>query len=278
VGLFTNSVSIISEAVHSFTDLLAAIIAFFSVRESSQPPDMEHQYGHGKFEELSGFLEGALILLAAGYIIYESIEKLLSGKIDFIDSYAGIIVMGLSVVLNIFVSKYLFKVAKSTDSIALLADAEHLKTDVLTSAGVLVGLVLIKFTGIKILDPIVAILVAFMIIQAGIGLCSASVKNLLDASLSGEDIEKINEILLGYLNKIFAYNRLKTRKSGPEKHIEFTLILPKSLSLQESHDLCDQIEAAIQDNIPRSTITIHTEPCNDECNNCNINNCNSETN
>ena len=276
VGLFTNSVSIISEAVHSLMDLLAAIIAFFSVKKSAEPADEDHQYGHGKYEDVSGFAEGALIIIAAIYIIYESVEKLSSGKIDYIDSVAGIAVMALSVIINICVSKNLFKVAKETDSMALLADAEHLRTDVMTSAGVLVGLILIKFTGIKILDPIVAILVAFLIIKAGFELCSTSLNNLLDSSLPEEDIEKIKTVLTEYsLDKITSYNKLKTRKSGAEKLIEFTLIMPKDLHLNESHSLCDSIEADLKKNISNAFITIHTEPCDSECFACNLKHCDS---
>jgi cation diffusion facilitator family transporter len=276
VGLFTNSVSIISEAVHSFMDLLAAVIAFFSVKKSAEPADDDHQYGHGKYEDVSGFAEGALILIAAFYIIYESIEKIYGGKIDYIDSIAGIAVMALSVIVNIFVSKNLAKVAKETDSMALLADAEHLKTDVLTSAGVLLGLILIKLTGIKILDPVVAIFVAFLIIKAGFELCSISLKNLLDSSLPEEDIEKIQSILTDYsVDKIISYEHLKTRKSGAEKLIEFTLIMPKDQHLADSHCLCDAIEADLKKNISRAFITIHTEPCDSECAVCNLKNCDS---
>lgn len=275
VGLFTNSVSIISEAVHSLMDLLAAVIAFFSVKKSSEPPDADHQYGHGKYEEISGFAEGFLILVAAGYIIYESIEKLLGGKIDYIDSFAGIVVMALSVSVNIFVSRNLFKVAKETDSIALLADAEHLRTDVLTSLGVLVGLVFIKFTGLKILDPVVAILVAFLITKAGLELCVSSMKNLLDSSLPEENIQTIRSVLAKHSSdKIIAYHNLKTRKSGAEKLIEFTLIMPKDMHLEDSHKLCDSIEEDLKENISNVFITIHTEPCDNSCPNC-VLECNS---
>lgn len=275
VGLFTNSVSVISEAVHSLMDLLAAVIAFFSVKKSAAPPDEDHQYGHGKYEEISGFAEGVLILIAAGYIIYESVEKLLSGKIDYINSALGIVVMTLSVIINIFVSRNLFKVARETDSIALLADAEHLRTDVLTSAGVLAGLVLIKITGLKILDPIVAILVAFLIIKAGLGLCISSMKNLLDSSLPEEYIKTIQNVLTKYTaDEIITYSNLKTRKSGAEKLIEFTLIMPKDMHLEDSHRLCDLIEADLKENISNVLITIHTEPCDSECVACVLKSCN----
>jgi cation diffusion facilitator family transporter len=274
VGLFTNSVSIISEAIHSLMDLLAAIIAFFSVKKSSEPADEDHQYGHGKYEEVSGFAEGVLILIAAGFIIYESVEKLSGDKIDYIDSVAGIAVMALSVIINIFVSRNLFKIAKETDSIALLADAEHLRTDVLTSAGVLAGLVLIKLTGLKILDPVVAILVALLIIKAGLELCIASMKNLLDSSLPDEEIKIIKEVLTEYsFDKIITYGNLKTRKSGAEKLIEFTLTMPGELTLEEAHKICDQIENDLKTEIPKTFITIHTEPCNSNCIECNLKQC-----
>lgn len=264
VGLFTNSISIISEAVHSFMDLLAALIAFVSVKKASEPADEDHQYGHGKFEEASGFAEGALIIVAAAFIIHESFDKLLSGYIDYIDSHAGIIVMALSIIINIIVSRNLFKVAKETDSMALFADAEHLHTDILTSAGVLIGLVLIKFTGLKILDPLVAILVAILIIKTGVELCLSSMKNLLDFSLPEEDMEIIKGVLAEYVNgKIISYNNLKTRKSGSEKLIEFTLIMNGALTLKEVHQVCDHIEDDLQSKISNTFITIHTEPFSD---------------
>lgn len=273
VGLFTNSVSIISEAVHSLMDLLAAVIACFSVKMSAEPADKDHPYGHGKFEDFSGLTEGALILLAAGFIIYESVEKLLSGKIDYIDSIAGIAVMAISVIINIFVSRNLFKVAKETDSMALLADAEHLKTDVLTSGGVLAGLILIKLTGLKMLDPIAAILVAVLILKAGLELCITSAKTLLDSSLPERELETIKFVLSEYLTcKIISYKDLKTRKAGAERLIEFTLIMPRDLHLEDSHSFCDAIEVDLKRNIPNAYITIHTEPCDGECTTCKLEN------
>lgn len=272
-GIVTNSISIISEAVHSFADLLAAIIAFFSVRKSSIPPDSDHQFGHGKYEDFSGFIEGALIVLAGGYIVYESVEKILSKNVELIDTTAGIIVMLLSVVINIAVSRHLFKVAKKSDSIALLADAEHLSTDVITSAGVLVGLILIKITGIKVLDPIVAILVALFIFRVGIDLCIQSVKNLLDNSLPETDINKVMETVNKYIpGEIIEIKNFKSRKSGPAKFIELILVIPKIVTLEASHRLCDKVEEDLKTNITNANIVIHIEPCNGECAGCAIEN------
>lgn len=271
VGLITNSISIISEAVHSFTDLLAAIIAFFSIKQSSNPPDSDHQFGHGKYEDFSGFIEGGLILAAAGYIIYEAIEKIINNKYDYIDTTAGIVVMFISVVANIIVSRRLFTVARKTDSMALLADAEHLRTDILTSAGVLVGLVLIKITNIEILDPIVAILVALIIIKAGLDLCFNSGKNLLDGSLPEDEQKIILDTLNNYIpNEVIEIKELKSRKSGADKLIELIIVIPKKLTIEAGHALCDRIEEDLKNNIKNSLITIHIEPCRCTCDNCKV--------
>ena len=271
VGLMTNSISIISEAVHSFMDLLAAIIAFFSVKQSANPPDRDHQFGHGKYEDFSGFIEGALILLAAGYIIFESVEKIINNKYDHINTTAGIVVMLISVIANIIVSRHLFNVARKTDSMALLADAEHLRTDVLTSAGVLAGLILIKITNIEILDPIVAILVALIIIKAGLNLCFNSGKNLLDGSLPEEEQKIIFDTVNTFIpGEVIEIKELKSRKSGADKLIELIIVIPKKLTIEAGHALCDRIEEDLKNNIKNSRITIHIEPCGCTCDNCKV--------
>jgi cation diffusion facilitator family transporter len=271
VGLFTNSISIISEAVHSFTDLLAAIIAFFSVKQSSNPPDSDHQFGHGKYEDFSGFIEGALILAAAGYIIFEAIEKIINNKYDHIDTTAGIVVMLISVIANIIVSQNLFNVARKTDSMALLADAEHLRTDVLTSVGVLIGLVLIKVTNIDLLDPVVAILVALIIIKAGLDLCFKSGENLLDGSLPQEEQKIILDTVNNYIpSEIIEIKELKSRKSGADKLIELIIVIPKKSTIEAGHALCDRIEEDLKNNIKNARITIHIEPCCCTCDNCKV--------
>jgi len=271
VGVITNSISIISEAVHSFTDLLASMIAFFSVKQASSPPDEEHQFGHGKYEDFSGFIEGALILAAAAYIIFEAIEKIINSQFDHINTTAGIVVMGISVAANIFVSKYLRYVADKTDSMALLADAEHLRTDVITSLGVLGGLVLIEITRIKILDPIVAILVALIIIKAGLKLCFASGKNLLDTSLPEKEQKLILDVVNKYIpSEIIEIKALKSRKSGAEKIIQFIIVIPKKMTIEAGHKLCDRVEEDLNSVIKNAHIIIHIEPCGCKCNNCKV--------
>ena len=269
VGILTHSISVISEAVHSLTDLFAALIAYFSIKESSNPPDKEHPFGHGKYEDLSGFIEGALIILAAGIIIHESVEKIIKNDFNHIDTTAGIVVMALSVIINILVSTHLFKIAHKTDSLALLADAEHLRTDVITSAGVLIGLILIKITSLQMLDPIVAILIALIIAKAGFKLCLAAGKNLLDTSLPEKDQKTILKVLEAYIpEEIVKVRELKTRKAGAEKLIELVIVIPKNKTIESGHNLCDRIEEDLKKNIENSSVIIHIEPCDCSCKKC----------
>lgn len=259
-GFMSGSVSIISEAIHSTMDLLAAIIAFFAVRVSDHPADERHPYGHGKYENVSGVIEALLIFVAAIWIIFEAIDKLINPKpAEFL--VIGMSVMFLSAVINFFVSRRLYKVAKETDSIALEADALHLKTDVYTSLGVGVGLLLIQLTGIHILDPIVAILVALMIMRESYHLLLKAFHPLLDTSLDLADLELISSKLE---QQSVSYHGLKTRISGNYKFVEFHMELPANMTLIESHHRCDLIEGVLQETLPHLTVTIHVEPIMDK--------------
>lgn len=262
-GLLSGSVSILSEAIHSMMDLIAAIIAFFSVKISSRPPDPEHPYGHGKFENVSGVVEGMLILVAAAWIIYEALQKFTHNEeIEYL--WLGIVVMGLSALVNTFVSRRLYRVARETDSIALEADALHLKTDVYTSAGVAIGILLIYITGLHILDPIIAIMVALLIVVEAFRLIRNAYTPLLDTSLPQEDIKIIESVLNKFIKNCFQYHQVRTRKSGSHKYLDFHLEVPEQLSVKEAHDLCDNIEAELKKKIRFLDINIHIEPCKDD--------------
>jgi cation diffusion facilitator family transporter len=256
VGFIAGSVSIISEAIHSAMDLVAAIIAYFSVRVSDRPADNEHPYGHGKFENVSGVIEAVLIFVAAIWIIFESIKKMLHPTA--VDSLSlGFIVMFISAAVNFFVSRKLYKVAKETDSIALEADALHLKTDVFTSAGVGVGLLLIWLTGYTFLDPVVAILVALFILRESYVLLKNAYTPLLDSSLAPEETSIIENFLK---EKSLEYHNLKTRKAGQYRFAELHLEMPQNLTLKEVHDICDEVEEELKNRIKNLDINIHVEP------------------
>ena len=179
VGLSMGSVSVLSEGVHSAVDLLAALIAFFSIRAAARPPDEEHQFGHGKIENVSGAIEALLIFGAAGLIIYEAADKIRTGT-ELESMELGIGIMAASGLVNFFVSRHLHRVARASDSVALEADAWHLTTDVYTSLGVMAGLVVVRITDLTVLDPIIAILVALLIMRAAWRITRKSVGGLLD--------------------------------------------------------------------------------------------------
>nr|WP_315023022.1 cation diffusion facilitator family transporter [uncultured Aminipila sp.] len=257
-GLLSGSVSIISEAIHSSMDLIASIIALFSVSVSSKPADRQHPYGHGKIENISGVIEGLLIFIAAFLIIKESINKILNPS-EISGVSIGIVVMTIASISNLIVSRALYKVAKQEDSIALEADALHLKTDVYTSLGVAIGLLLIKVTGIAILDPIVAMLVALLIIKEAWKLCSDAFGPLLDTCLPEEDEKQIQEIINNFDN-VTECHSLRTRKSGHYKYIDLHLVVKGEISVAEAHGICDEIEKSIEEKIVNSSINIHVEP------------------
>jgi len=187
VGIMIGSVSVISEAIHSANDLLASFIALFAVKTSSKPPDEDHPYGHGKIENISGTIEALLIFLAAGMIVMEAVKKIKTGG-EILEPGWGMAVMGASVLLNFLVSQYLLTVGRKSNSVALEADGIHLRTDVFTSLGVFVGLVLIKVTGYHIIDPIIAVFVALLIIKAAYDLTRKAFMPLMDTCIDEETL------------------------------------------------------------------------------------------
>ena len=265
VGILSGSISILSEAIHSFMDLLAAIIAFFSVRISDTPADERHPYGHGKFENISGVIEAILIFIASGWIIIEAVRKMLyPHAIEKIG--LGIVVMTISAAVNFFVSRRLYKVAKSTDSIALEADALHLKVDVYTSLGVAAGLFLMLildyFTNsplVHYLDPVIAIVVALLILRESFILFKKAYAPLLDEALSEEEVERIKALIGRYCSETVNYHGLRTRKAGNYRYVDFHLNVPAVMSVKEAHDLCDAIEEEIKSTLGHTEVTIHVE-------------------
>jgi cation diffusion facilitator family transporter len=257
VGLISGSVSILSEAIHSSMDLIAAIIAYFSVRVSDNPPDTRHPYGHGKIENISGVIESLLIFIAAVWIIIEAMKKLLGEKIE-LDSIAfGSIVMFLSAIVNTFVSRRLYKVARATNSVALEADALHLKTDIFTSLGVAIGLGLIIVTGINWLDPVIAILVALFIITQAYQLLKKAFTPLLDTAWSNNEIEELKK-KLNSLN--VSYHDLRTRVAGNYRFVDIHIQIPEYVTVGNAHKYCDKIENELTTVYENLTVTIHVEP------------------
>jgi len=260
VGIAMGSVSVLSEGVHSGVDLLAALIAFFSIRAAARPADEDHQFGHGKIENFSGAIEALLIFLAAGLITYEAVGKIREGTgLESID--LGIGLMMFSAIVNFFVSRHLHRVARATDSVALEADAWHLTTDVYTSLGVVAGLVAVRVTGLTILDPIVAIGVAILILRAAWNITRKAVSDLLDTRLPSNEEAVIRASITEHLGDVVGFHKLRTRKAGSQRYVDLHLVLPRSATLEEAHALCDHLEDDIKSKLPEGLVTIHCEPC-----------------
>ena len=271
VGLAIGAVSVISEAIHSGVDLIASGIAYYSVRTSGIPADREHPFGHGKIENISGTVEAILIFLAAGWIIYEAAQKIVRPAPLEMASW-GAAVMLLSAVVNTFVSRKLFQVGKETDSVALIADGWHLRTDVYTSAGVMVALsviwaadLLAPQVDLHWVDPAAAIGVAMLIIKAAWDLTMQSARDLLDAQLPGDEIEWIESLILQRKPVVKGYHQLRTRKSGHFRFVEVHIKVDSGMTVEASHRITQEFAREIRERFPGASVTTHVEPCDGSC-------------
>jgi len=266
-AIITGSVSVLAGAINSVVDLLAALIAFFSLRVAVQPADEVHPFGHGKVENISAVAEAGLLFLAAAYIVYDAVKKLVGGvKLEALG--LGIGVMGASAVVNIVVSRHLLKVARQTDSLALEGDARHLTMDVLSSVGVMVGLVVVQMTGWEMIDPIMGMVVALLIVKTAWQLTWKSLGGLMDVRLPAEEEALIRRSIEEHLGELVGYHNLRTRKAGAERHIDLHLVMARSVSLEEAHRMSDHLEEDIEGKLPHSDLVIHIEPCEEACPNC----------
>jgi cation diffusion facilitator family transporter len=259
-GAITGSIAIITEAVHSLIDLVASVIAFFSVRKADEPADAEHPYGHEKVENLAAAIEGMLILVGAGVIVYEATHQLVQGaEVDRLG--VGIAVMAFSVFANLGVSSVLSRQARAHESQALEGDAAHLRTDAMTSAGVLFGLALVQITGDAAFDPITALVVAVAIVWAGFRILRRSSGVLVDEVLPSVEMDRIEEAIASARSAdVAGYHKLRARRAGSRRHIDLHVQYRSGTSLERAHELAHQMRASIEAEIPNSEVLIHAEP------------------
>jgi cation diffusion facilitator family transporter len=259
-GAITGSIAIITEAVHSLIDLVASVIAFFSVRKADEPADAEHPYGHEKVENLAAAIEGMLILVGAGVIVYEATRQLVDGaEVDRLG--VGIAVMAFSIFANLGVSTVLSRQAKAHESQALEGDAAHLRTDAMTSAGVLLGLALVQVTGNAAFDPITALIVAVAIVWAGFRILRRSSAVLVDETLPEAELDRIETaIATARTPEVAGYHKLRARRAGSRRHIDFHVQYRSGTSLERAHELAHQMRDSIEAEIPQAEVLIHAEP------------------
>jgi cation diffusion facilitator family transporter len=259
-GTVTGSVAILTEAVHSSIDLVASIVAFLSVRKADEPADESHRYGHEKIENLAAAIEGILILVGSAAIAFEAIRHLLNhGHVHTVG--IGIAVVAVSLAANLLVSLRLRRIARSTGSPALAGDAAHLGTDAFTSAAVLVGLVLVAFTGAQWIDPVVALTVALVVVSTGVRLLSQASRVLVDESLPAREVEEIRAAVQGFsADGVVGYHELRTRQAGSRRYVDLHIQFRSGTSLEDAHRVAHALEDAISDHLAGADVLIHLEP------------------
>ena len=261
-GAITGSIAILTEAIHSGIDLLASVIAFFSVRAADEPADREHPYGHEKVENMAAAIEGMLILVGAGIIIFEATKRLInSSEVEHLG--IGIAVIGFSAVANLCVSTFLYRRAKALNSPALEGDAAHLRTDAMTSGGVLLGLVLVEVTGEPAFDSIAALAVAAAIVYTGFNILIGSGRVLVDQAPPAAELDQIERAIASeraHHPEIAGYHKLRARGAGARRYIDLHLQFQSGTTLELAHQLAHQVREAIEAEVPRSEVLIHTEP------------------
>ena len=268
-SILTGSISIRADAIHSLIDLSGVIIGYIGIRISDKPPDEQHAFGHGKAENIASAIIAGLIFIAGGTIFFESIKRLISGgTVELVT--LGIYVTAAAIVINGVTSWYALKVARSTDSPALEATARDMLADVLSSCAVLVGLILVMVTGLTILDPIVALLVSLLIFRTAFLTIKRSLGDLIDVKLPADEEGIIRSCMLEHGGALVSFHKLRTRKSGSQRYIDLHIVMPKDATVEDAHRMCDHLEKDIGDRLRHANITLHVEPCDDECEQCSV--------
>lgn len=260
--LLTGSIGFLSDAMESGANILAAIFTLGALIVAARPPDTEHTFGHSKAEYLSSGAEGALILIAAVVIGVQAVERLFSPQ-PLEQVGLGVVISAVAALANFLVARVLMRAGKRHRSMALTADAHHLLTDVWTSLGVIVGVVLVSLTGRLWLDPVIGLVVAAQIVYTGLKLIRVAINGLLDASLPDDELAMVVGILQGYEPEGVAYHALRTRQAGAQRFVSFHLLVPGTWSVQRGHELLERIERDIRRKLEPVSIISHLEPRED---------------
>jgi cation diffusion facilitator family transporter len=269
VSIISRSISISAQAADSLLDIFSIGITFIALKKSAAPADEEHPFGHGKAEGLAAMIQAALVLGAGFFIIYSSVHRILHNT--EIKPDEGIAVMVISIITSFFLSRHLRRVADNTGSTAIDASARNISADVYSAAGVLLGLVMVRLTGLVILDPIIALIMAGFVLKAGYEVTVRAVHELVDYALPKEEREILDKCLGEHDGQIVECHAVRSRRSGNERFIDLHIVMPRNLSFEDSHAMCDHLERDIKAKISTADIIIHAEPCSSEnCVQCSI--------
>ena len=270
VGIITGSLGVLAQAVDSFMDLFAVIVTFAALRIAARPADAEHPFGHGKAENIAAIIQAGRIFLAGGTIIYTAFRRA-EGHAPLEMTGAGIAVMAVSIIASILLSRHLRKVARREDSLSLAANADNITADIDSAAAVLVGLIIVQITGWDVVDDILGGLVGVFILKVGFDVLRSSFGGLVDVKLPEVEEEAIRAAITEHAGvEVVGFHKLRTRKAGSHRYIDVHLVMPRSVELRTAHDMCDHLEKDIQARLVRTDVTIHVEPCDDNCRECQI--------
>ena len=258
----TGSVGLLSDALESVVNLVAALAALMALIIAALPPDQDHAYGHSKVEYFSSGLEGSLIIVAAITIAYSAIGRLLS-PVPLEQVGIGLAVSVLAAMLNLFTARVLLRAGRQYRSVTLIADAHHLMTDVWTSGGVLLGVGAVAITGWIVLDPLLALLVALQIVRSGIRLLRESALGLMDTALPNNEQQEIIDILERHSQDGVTYHALRTRQAGAQRFVSVHVQVPGAWTVQAGHSLVEEIEREVRQVMAPVSILTHLEPVED---------------
>ena len=259
-GLVTGSVGILSDAVHSLMDLIASLIAWASVRKADVPADASHRYGHEKLEDLAAGAQALLLLVGALFIAVEAVRRLINGG-QVVSIGVGIAVTGAAAAVNLVVSTYLERTGRATGSNALHATAADLRTDAIVSLGVLVSLVLVKLTGAHWIDPVVGLVVAAAISRTGVRILIDASRRLADEALPADELAALQQVVASFVgDEVVGYHDLRARHVGSNHQVDLHLQFAAGTSLERAHYVSHQLQDAIVERLPGTTVLVHLEP------------------
>ncbi len=262
--ILTNSVSVLSDAVESAVNIVSAIMGVVAVRISEKPPDKSHPYGHGKIEYLASIIEVSLVICAMGMVVKEAIDRFIN-RSTLEDVTHGSIVLLVTIIVNLLLSIKLIKHGKNNNSPIFTSHGYHILGDVLTTCGVIIGIVVTKITGISIIDPILALVLATYVIIHVFKVLVDSVNYLIDAKIEDEKLNDIESIISNVIeeedsNNVVSYHRLRSRRAGKRCFVDVHVTVPKDLTVEEAHRICEKIESRMREKHPDTEITIHIDP------------------
>jgi cation diffusion facilitator family transporter len=272
VGLATGSISIWAQAADSSLDIFAVVVTFLTVGFSARPADDEHPFGHGKVEDIAAGVQAILLVGAVVAIDYSAVLRIQHGEAIKLTE-TGIAIMLVSMVVSFFLSRHLFRVARVSGSMALEANANNIRGDVYSTSGVFVGLIIVRLTGLTVLDPIIAMAVSLLILRAAYRVGRMAFEGLVDVKLPDDEEEALMSLIMEHAGKFVGVHRVRARHSGRQHYIDLHMVMPKGTSVEEAHSMCDHLEQDIETKLSNSSVTIHVEPCDTTCHQCAVTGC-----